>query len=137
MADHRLALVPRRNTCTVVPRRTHTERPLSALVRVITLARGAVPPRQAPAGGGGDGELAAGGDDAPASGEGGDGGLAAGGDDAPASGGGDAPVGGAPAGVPADPPQPEITATAPKATAASTGPLRMIAPSTSGSLVQG
>src|SRR5262249_61028951 len=73
MADHRLAWVPRRYTCTALPRRTHTERPLSALVRVITLGRGAGPPWQAPGRevpgcGSGDGELAGGADDVPASG---------------------------------------------------------------------
>src|SRR5215471_1684495 len=116
MTDHRLAWVPRRCTSTAVPRRTHTKRPLSALVKMITLRRGAGP-RQVPAcrvtgGVGGDGELAEGGDDAPGgSGEG-------------------APAIGGPAGVPVCCwPQPEITATAPRVTAASTGTLRMIAPS--------
>src|SRR5215470_6771205 len=124
MADHRLAWAPRRYTCTAVPRRTHTERPLSALVRVITRSRGAGPPRQAPGGGGGDGELARGGDDAPAGS--GDGELARGGDDAPAASGGDAPASGGPAGVPVCcRPHPEITAAVPRATAASTGRLRM------------
>src|SRR5262249_61585063 len=33
IADHRLAWVPRRYTCTAVPRRTHTERPLSAMAK--------------------------------------------------------------------------------------------------------
>src|SRR5262252_5408534 len=104
MTDHRLVLVPRKYTSTAVPRRTHTERPLSALVRVIMRSRGAAPPWQLPArrvpGGGGDGELAEGGDDAPAgSGEG-------------------APGCAAPAGVPGYCwPQPEIAATAPRATA--------------------
>src|SRR5262249_45880787 len=124
MTDHRLALVPRRYTSTAVPRRTHTERPLSALVKMIILTRGAgpwqVPACPGPGGGGGGWERARGGGDAPGgSGEG-----------APACGG------------PADAPgycwpQPEITATAPRATAASTGTLRMIAPSGPGSLVQG
>src|SRR5690348_15836754 len=114
MTDHRLAWVPLRYTSTAAPRRTHTERPLSALVRVITRSRGTPPPWQAPAppGGGGDGELAGGGDDAPAGSE----------EGAPASGG--------PAAAPVRCwPQPEITATAPRVTAASTGTLRMIAPS--------
>src|SRR5262249_57332190 len=67
MTDHRLAWVPRRYTCTAVPRRMHTERPLSALVRVITRASEAgappwhMPACPAPGGGGGDGELAGGG----------------------------------------------------------------------------
>jgi hypothetical protein len=116
MTDHRLAWLPRRYTSTAVPRRTHTERPLSALVRVITRSRGAgpwqAPARRVPGGGGGVGELAEGGDDAPAGS--GEGALAC----------------GWPAGAPGYCwPQPEITATAPRATAASTGTLRMIAPS--------
>src|SRR6516225_3634343 len=121
MADHRLAWVPRRYTCTAAPRRTHTDRPLSAVVRVITLSRGARPPQLVPGGGGGAGELAEGGGDAP-------GGR---GDGARDSGG--------PAGVPVCCwPQPGSTATAPRATAASTGTLRMAAPLwVPGPLVQG
>src|SRR5215475_7687210 len=120
MTDHRLAFVPRRYTSTAVPRRTHTERPLSALVRVITRSRAAAPPWQVPGGGGGNGELAVGGGDAPAGSE----------EGAPACGG--------PAGAPGYCwPQPEITASAPRAAAASTGTLRMIAPSGPGSIVQG
>src|SRR5215471_16501035 len=114
MADHRLARVPRRYTCTAVPRRTHTERPLSALVRVIAPGRGAGPPWQVPAsevpcGGRGNGEPAAGGDGAPA-------------------------CGGPAVALGCCWPQPEITAAAPRAAAAITGALRMPAPSGSGSL---
>jgi hypothetical protein len=109
MADHLFVAVPFRYTCTAVPARTHSVRPLSAWVMVIRAIGGAALPQEAVPGSPGTGD--------------GIGAAEVGDDD---EGEPEEAASGGPAEVPACcRPQPETSTAAPRATAARTGMLRM------------